>query len=81
MTSSELKPISTALQVKVLQKAVLVCSGVAEGMSVVRKMGETMQMAGVAITVTSLTDFIVFIIGAITVRRLGLSARVCVCQL
>ena len=41
----------------------------------------TMRRAGVAITVTSLTDFIVFIIGAITVRMLGLSARVCVRQL
>jgi len=37
------------------------------GMSTVEKMGETMRHAGVAITVTSLTDFIVFIIGAITV--------------
>ena len=30
--------------------------------------GETMRHAGVAITITSLTDFIVFMVGASTVR-------------
>lgn len=34
----------------------------------VEKFGETLQRAGVAITVTSLTDFMAFAIGASTVR-------------
>jgi hypothetical protein len=33
-------------------------------------MGETMRNAGMAITITSLTNFIVFAIGATTVNQL-----------
>ncbi len=38
-------------------------------LSLEKRFGLTMKHAGVAITVTSLTDFIAFAIGATTVRR------------
>ena len=41
------------------------------GLSVEERMGLTMKHAGVAITVTSLTDIFAFGIGALTVRPLA----------